>query len=421
MIGKTVQNLVQRLNSRGQSLPGLIVEKIHPTYLGSMLRQLPEGVVFVMGTNGKTTTTKIVTELLQAQGKRVITNATGSNLTRGVVSGVLQNATWQGALPFDLGVFEVDEAYAKKLTAQIQPRWVLALNVSRDQLDRFGEVDTVAKLLGDAMSSAKDGAITNADDPYMSAIGTRLAAEHLPIDYFGAHRSLRRYFPHEKMIVSVRGKSAGPRQRPPRPAPRVELAGFDKQQVAYTVRGKRYKTRLNLVDPHNYLNAAAALALVMRMLPDTPVQAHLSNLAKITPAYGRGEIFRLEDGGIVQLTLVKNPASFFQALASHRKSDCDIMIAINDNYADSRDVSWLWDVDFLPLKGERIITSGQRAADMALRLQYDGISAVKSIPDIDQALRALCGNQRRKIIFATYTAMLHLYDVLTKRRAEALP
>lgn len=418
-VGKTVQRVLQRFDSKGQALPGLIVEKLQPSYLGATLNQLPDGVVFVMGTNGKTTTTKIITELLSAEGKRVITNASGSNLTRGVISGVLQHATWSGALPYDIGVFEVDEAYAKKLLTQIRPRWVLALNVSRDQLDRFGEVDTVAGLLAGTMQAATVGVVTNADDPYLANIGSRLAAEQLTVEYFGAHRSLHKHFPHEKILASVDQGTDRAHKASKRPAPQVELADFRSQHVTYTIDGQKYQARLNLVDPHNYLNAAAALALVRRLLPDTPLNTHLANLAKVTPAFGRGEIFRLPDGALVQLTLVKNPASFFQALASYHSSGCDVMIAINDNYADSRDVSWLWDVDFLPLKGERhIITSGRRAADMALRLQYDDIPAV-SIPDVDEALQAFCRSQKRKVIFATYTAMLHLYEVLKKRSAEA--
>lgn len=418
-IGKTVQRILQRLDNRGQALPGLIVEKLQPSYLGQMLRQLPEGIVFVMGTNGKTTTTKIITELLKAAGKRVITNASGSNLTRGVISGVLEHATWSGKLPYDIGVFEVDEAYARKLLAQIRPRWVLALNVSRDQLDRFGEVDTVAALLGDTMDATTEGVITNADDPYLAAVGNRLAAKQLPVGYFGAHRSLRKHFPHEKMLASVQSTDATD-DSAKRPAPQVELTSFQGREAAYTIDGKKHKTRLNLVDPHNYLNAAAALALARRLLPDVPPATLVANLAKITPAFGRGEIFKLPDGGLVQLTLVKNPASFFQALTSFHANGCDVMIAINDNYADSRDVSWLWDVDFLPLKGERqIITSGKRAADMALRLQYDDIPA-EAIPDLEQALQAFCRSQKRKVIFATYTAMLHLYEVL-KKRAVGIP
>src|SRR5690606_13851162 len=106
VIGKAIQRTVQLFNNRGQSLPGLVVEKLRPAYLSTMLKQLPEGVVFVMGTNGKTTTTKIITELLRAGGKRVITNSTGSNLTRGVISGVLQHSDWSGKLPFDIAVFE---------------------------------------------------------------------------------------------------------------------------------------------------------------------------------------------------------------------------------------------------------------------------------------------------------------------------
>jgi len=421
-IGKTAQRLLQLFKNRGQSLPGLIVEKLWPTYLPTMLEQLPEGIVFVMGTNGKTTTTKIITELLRAQGKRVITNETGSNLTRGVISGVLQHARWDGTLPFDIAVFEVDEAYASKLLAHIKPRWVLALNVSRDQLDRFGEVDAVAQLLGKAMSAAEEGVVTNADDPYLSAIGAELSSQQwLPVEYFGTDHTLHRHFPHEKMIASVDSNHANTHGQRYKAQPKVQLTHFHKQDVAYTVDDQTYQTRLQLVDPHNYLNAAAALALVLQLLPDTPVTKHLDNLAKITPAYGRGQLFKLGDGGTVQLTLVKNPVSFFQALSSYQTSGCDIMIAINDNYADSRDVSWLWDVNFLPLKGKyRIITSGQRAADMALRLQYDDIST-ENIPNIDQALQTVCGRSKRKVIFATYTAMLHLYDVLKKQAAEILP
>jgi UDP-N-acetylmuramyl tripeptide synthase len=414
-IGKTVQQLLQRFNNRGQALPGLIVERLQPSYLGDMLGQLPEGVVFVMGTNGKTTTTKIISELLKAAGKRVITNGSGSNLTRGVISGVLEHATWSGGLPYDIGVFEVDEAYAQKLLLQIRPQWVLALNVTRDQLDRFGEVDTVAGLLEKTMEAATEGVVTNASDPYLADIGNRLAAKQLSVDYFGAHHFLSKHFPHEKMIASVEQTDEADAERP---APQVELTSFQGRKAAYTIDGKQHETQLNLVDPHNYLNAAAALALARRLLPDVPTETLLSNLAKITPAFGRGEIFKLPDGGLVQLTLVKNPASFFQALTSFRSRGCDVMIAINDNYADSRDVSWLWDVDFLPLKGKRhIITSGKRAADMALRLQYDGIPA-EAIPNLEKALQAFCRNENRKVIFATYTAMLHLYDVLKKRAVE---
>ncbi len=408
---------MQRRGSKGQSLPGLIVEKIRPSYLTSMLSQLPEGVVFVMGTNGKTTTTKIITELLRARGKRVITNSTGSNLTRGIISGVLQHATWEGTLPFDLAVFEVDEAYARKLAQQVRPNWVVALNVSRDQLDRFGEVDSVARLLESTIKKAKNGVITNADDPYLAAIGKATSAAGLQTDYFGAHQSLHTHFPTEKTIATVQ-QPDGKSPQPPtaRPEPRVELTDFHKQYVTYVIDGKQYETRLNLVDPHNYLNAAAAVALVSRLLPNTPTHEHLNNLSKVRPAYGRGEIFMLQNGGgAVQLTLVKNPTSFFQALSSHAARDCDVMIAVNDNYADSRDVSWLWDVDFEPLKDkQRVITCGRRAADMALRLHYDGIPA-RSIPDIDEALRVFCRSQNRKVIFATYTAMLYLYETLKQR------
>src|ERR1700761_7651627 len=145
-------------------MPGLVVETLVPGYLGTMLKQLPDGVIIITGTNGKTTTTKMVVEVLRANGKRVLTNPTGSNLTRGIISSVSQQAKRTGKLPFDIAVFELDEAYARQFTDVVRPRYVLGLNASRDQLDRFGEVDTVAKLISETMLSAAHGIITNADD-----------------------------------------------------------------------------------------------------------------------------------------------------------------------------------------------------------------------------------------------------------------
>jgi UDP-N-acetylmuramoylalanine-D-glutamate ligase len=149
-------------------MPGLVVETLVPGYLGVMLGRLPDGIVVVTGTNGKTTTTKMIVELLEANGKKVLTNATGSNLTRGIISTVSQQATPTGRLPFDVAVFELDEAYARQFTDVIRPRYVLGLNASRDQLDRFGEVDTVARLIADTMLSATEGIIVNADDKRLS-------------------------------------------------------------------------------------------------------------------------------------------------------------------------------------------------------------------------------------------------------------
>ncbi len=409
-IGKVIQS-ASRLRGGGQALPGLVVEKLFPTYFAKMLRQLPEGVVVITGTNGKTTTTKMVVELLRAQGKKVVTNPTGSNLTRGIVSSLIKQAGPTGKLPYDLAVFEIDEAYARHFVKQVKPRWVLALNVSRDQLDRFGEVDVVAQLVGIPMRAATVGVVTNANDPRLAAIGSELT---VPVHYIGVAHDLQQYFPTDNELVAIKTKQTLS------PAVlkkiNVELTAFEGSTATYAIDGQSYVTNLQLTGQHNFQNAAGALALVQQLLPDVDPQVLTESLSRVTTAFGRGEIYHMADGSTVQLVLVKNPSSFRQSLASYLQTPQPTMIVINDNYADSRDVSWLWDVDFMSLKNHRIAyTSGSRASDMALRLHYDDIVVDAIEPDINQALAQFCHQPGSKIILATYTAMLHLHDNLTKK------
>lgn len=406
LVGKTVRRAA-RLRSGGEALPGLIVEKLSPGYFADMLAQLPEGVVVITGTNGKTTTTKMVVELLRAKGKKILTNATGSNMTRGIISSLVAQADWRGNLPFDMAVFEIDEAYAKQFVKAVKPRWVLALNVSRDQLDRFGEVDAVAELVGATMRAATEGVVTNANDPRLRSVAAGLDCT---VEYFGVTDTLKQYFPTDDQIVAVEQTATLPQANPHTPA--VELTAFQGQTASYVVAGKTYQTSLQVTGQHNFQNAAAAVALVRQLVPGHDADL-VQALSTVGIAFGRGEIFTMADGSQLQLVLVKNPASFRQTIASYLQADVATMVVINDNYADSRDVSWLWDVDFEPLAGRTIAcTSGSRAADMALRLSYANIPVTKVEADIDAALTRFKQIPGQKIIVATYTAMLHLYDAL---------
>ncbi|HEU5187242.1 MAG TPA: MurT ligase domain-containing protein, partial [Candidatus Saccharimonadales bacterium] len=359
-LGKTVRHLASLRGGGGQALPGLVVERLFPSYLGKMLAQLPEGIVIITGTNGKTTTTKMVVELLQANGKKVMTNPTGSNFTRGIISSLTHQAKLSGRLPFDVGVFELDEAYARQFVLQIKPRWVLALNVMRDQLDRFGELDTAANMIGATMHEALEGIITNNDDARLTAMAEMILHNHNKKGiYFGVHKNLRPFFPVDDELHGV--------SRPaPHHARSVELTAFKDQETAFRFGHGVHAAQLQLSGQHNFQNAAAALALVHELLPKIPPQTLVAQLATVKPAFGRGELFTLKNGATLQLILVKNPAGFRQSLASYLVADHDIMIAINDNYADGRDTSWLWDVPFDSLKNKPIaLTSGTRAADMA--------------------------------------------------------
>jgi UDP-N-acetylmuramyl pentapeptide synthase len=204
LLGKSIRAGLSFRPHGGHALPGLVVERLLPGYTGSMLEQLPDGVVFVTGTNGKTTTTKVLTEILQAKGKRVLTNPTGSNMVRGIASSLAQSSSISGRLDYDIAVLEVDEASVKPLVARTKPRWVLALNVSRDQLDRFGEVDTIARHIRIAMEAATEGIVTNAADPHLTKHAQEVhEKKHLELKYFGFPPSLKKYFPSDYELAAV--------------------------------------------------------------------------------------------------------------------------------------------------------------------------------------------------------------------------
>jgi UDP-N-acetylmuramyl tripeptide synthase len=411
ILGKTVKAGLRFRRSGGQALPGLIVEKLFPNYIGAMLNRLPEGVVVITGTNGKTTTTKMVVHLLKANGKRVLTNSTGSNLTRGIASSISQHAKVTGKLPYDIAVLEIDEATARRLVSQVKPRWLLALNVSRDQLDRFGEVDVVASYIKSAMD-ASVGVVSNARDPHL--LGLARTLKDKDISYFGFTDHLKEYFPSDYELAAVK-TAVKSRENLVNTEVDVELADFRENSVKYTIGGKKYAAALKVSGQHNYLNGAAALAIAKKLLPQAADKELVGQLADVSLAFGRGEKYKLKSGAVIELVLVKNPASFTQALASYGGSKSSLMIAINDNIADGRDVSWLWDVSFGPLADAKVaVTSGSRAADMALRLSYDDITAQEIEPDLTKALDILSQKNGGKVILATYTAMMQLYAKLSK-------
>jgi UDP-N-acetylmuramyl tripeptide synthase len=416
LVGKSVRLGLSFRPNGGHALPGLVIEKIFPGYVAAMLKKLPGGVVVITGTNGKTTTTKIVTQILRANGKKVITNSTGSNLVRGIASSLSRHASISGKLTYHIAVLEVDEATARALVAQVRPRWVVALNVSRDQLDRFGEVDTIAGYIGAAMQQASEGIITNSREPSLLDQAQAATKQNsIKLRLFGASKLLAKFFPTDYELAAV-NHSVKDREKHNLTEVAVELADFSENHVKYKIDARPYQAKLKLSGQHNYLNGAAALALCRELLPDAPAQSLVDDLSMVRLAFGRGEKYKMKNGAEIELVLVKNPASFTQALSSYSKRDTNLMIAINDNIADGRDVSWLWDVNFLPLSGqEACITSGRRAADIALRLSYDDIKTKNIEPKLPIALKMLSQQTGEKVILATYTAMLPLYDMLSSQ------
>ncbi|HET7630289.1 MAG TPA: MurT ligase domain-containing protein [Candidatus Saccharimonadales bacterium] len=415
-----------RLRGGGSALPGLVIEKLHPDFLKHSLTSLPRGVVVVTGTNGKTTTTKMVAQLLTAQGLRVFTNPTGSNFTRGVAAALLDQVDPEtGRLDADIAVLELDEAHAVHFIHQVKPKYSLILNVLRDQLDRFGEIDHTAKLLAKVVESTESGVVLNREDPLVLKLKGNVA-DNVKLQYFGLNPDLKDQFPSDQ---SMRGnyQSETPDKLPPLHRKDTILDSLDGHRVVFAFGSKPQPTvTLKLDGLYNVLNAAAALGLVRLILGDETDDAKLlSELTEVKPAFGRGEAVELNDGKL-EIVLVKNPSGFRLSLKSYRDSPAATMICVNDNYADGRDMSWLWDVDFDqfadPDKVGVMTVGGIRAYDMALRLQYDGVLVGHVETDLAKALRQfLTDTTGPRRIYTTYTAMLELRRILAKsHKLEAI-
>ncbi|GAA1788142.1 MAG: MurT ligase domain-containing protein [Actinobacteria bacterium] len=416
--GKLTRAVAKRRGG-GSALPGLVAEKVDPKILGHALGGLPGGIVVVSGTNGKTTTTRMLVALLRAHGLSVFTNPTGSNFTRGVISALLGEVGLRGRPVADVAVLELDEAHALKFADAVTPTHALLLNVARDQLDRFAEIDHTAKLLAQLAARTSKGVVMNRDDSFVarSAEGVKTG---VTIDYFGVDDSIAHRLP-ELMEQDTRVDDEY--VVPPAGADDILLRPVDERSLEI------------LVGPHGaggivgpvelkqrglaaMINATAATAMARRLLGSRFDAATAANaLATVTAPFGRGEVIDA-DGAPLELVLVKNPAGFTVALSTYGSTPVRTMIAINDNYADGRDVSWLYDVSFESLREVGVsLTSGVRAYDMALRLQYDEVPVADVEPDLESALdrflRERDGQPAR--IFCTYTAMMTLRRRLAER------
>ena len=409
LVGKLVRQASRLRGGSGSALPGLVVEKIDSGYMRRVLSQLPHGVVLVSGTNGKTTTTKMIVELLEGQGLTVFTNRTGSNFTRGVAAALLGDVTTGGTLRADIAVLELDEAHAVHFVKAVQPQYALLLNVMRDQLDRFGEIDYTAKLLQTIAEHTTEGVILNREDPRIRAIAATTGAKN--VSYFGLDTALRPHFPADD---DMRGGMAPASELPHTD---VLLTSFEESNATFALDGATHFVPLAVRGAYNIFNAAAALATVRQVLGDEcDTEKLLTSLSNVQPAFGRGE--RLTVGGQpLDLVLVKNPSGFRLGLSSFNPKTYATMIVINDNYADGRDMSWLWDVEFESLKENGVaMVSGIRAYDMTLRLEYDTVPVEKTEPSLPAALRAFIAAypDQPKRIYCTYTAMLALRRELAK-------
>jgi len=450
--GKGTRWLLRRSGRGGTSLPGLVAERIHPGLAGELAQHIPNGSLLITGTNGKTTSTRMIVAALRGAGLAPITNREGSNMMRGITTVLLAEASWRGRLPASgklIGIFEVDEGHLPAVIDGLAPRMILITNLFRDQLDRYFEVDFVASLWATALQRlpASTTLILNADDPLVAYLGESVSN---PVLYYGLedvrwgrsrlqHSADSRrcprcmsdlqyslsFYAHLGHYACV---SCGWRRPTPRlSAWHVEVAGLDGSTIKLQTPWGPQTLEVPLPGIFNAYNAiaAAATSYSLGVGPDVVKEA----VGSVTGAFGRLERFDV-DGRRVLLALVKNPSSFDQVteILLRNRSTLRLVVALNDNTQDSRDVSWIWDVALEQLCGrlEWVIASGHRAADLAVRLKYagvlegpsDGPPTLSTIPSlkaaVNEGLRRTPPGEELTII-ATYTAMWALREGFVRR------
>jgi len=388
---KGIYKLMRIRGSHGAALPGLVAEKINPGLI-KKLTKLPEGIIVVSGTNGKTTTTHLLAKSLQQMGKKVFTNHSGSNMTRGILASIVRFSDMRGALNYDIAVLEVDEAYAAKLAPLMKPRAAILTNVLRDQLDRFGEIDHTARLLSRLAECCSEIVVYSASDSRLRAIPDALKSARA-VSY-GFNKQLVAHFPDDDSLYSTDKRDL------PDKLDYALLSADESTCEIVSKSGTRKLDRSRLPGWHNVLNLTAVYALLSELYG--PQEAQL--FEGLRPPYGRGEIITIGDTQLT-LQLVKNPSGFRTAMEV--EPDSPALIIINDNIADGRDVSWLWDVDVDAFSGRKsVATSGSRAYDMAVRLHYSDIEPLFVETDIKLALERFISENKSGVVFLTYTAML---------------
>lgn len=429
--GRAAGALSRRLHlGGGTSIAGVVAQRLYPDIVGHLSTQLRYGSVLVTGTNGKTTTSGFIAAILSDAGLRVWRNREGSNLMRGVAGALVIRAQPNGSLRRSgqaISVFEVDEAVVPQFVESVPPRVAVFNNLFRDQLDRYGEVDSVSARWQQAIRMLPDSSILvlNADDPSVAILGESFSGlvVHFGIDDpaldFGdaseRHQTIdTRICPHcgadynyTTRFYSHIGHYSCPQCGHTRPQPQVRAVkvlngGLERLRVEVETPEQRGEIVIPLAGLYNVYNALAAIAVTQALqIAWSPI---VSGIEQFKPVFGRGERVQV-DGRTVRLLLAKNPTGFNEVLRTLFSDDTprNVLFILNDNIADGRDISWIWDVDFERVVGHTstLTVAGIRALDMALRLKYAGAAqedmVVVTPAPLRAATRSLDTKERRKL------------------------
>ncbi len=425
----------------GTSLPGKVLMRLEPHAIAELSTRLDRGSALVSATNGKTTTAAMIASILERTGVSLVHNRAGANMAGGIASTLLAATLPGGRIDGEMGLFEVDEFWLDRVTPELAPRAILLSNLFRDQLDRYGELETIADRWASVVASLPPAArlVLNADDPLIADLGRG----HAGVSYFGVqddsvalpemqHASDSKHcrrcgaaYSYETIYLGHLGRYRCPRCGQQRPVPsiaaeRIEFRGT--RSAGFTLRTPDLTAEIELPLPglYNVYNALGAAALCVRLgvsVPDV-----VTGLKAVTAVFGRAERVMV---ACVELSilLVKNPAGANEILRTLalEPGDLDVLAILNDRTADGRDVSWVWDADFeiLASRVRHITCAGTRAAELALRFKYAGVAAERLVvvPSLARALDEAVAQTPSGRLFAlpTYTALLELRDELARR------
>jgi UDP-N-acetylmuramyl tripeptide synthase len=419
----------------GTTLPGKLLWNVDPGAVDALAARLPQGVVIISATNGKTTTSAMAARIL-APRRRLAWNNSGANLASGITSSLLSSGE------ADLGLLEVDEFALPEVARRVRPRVVSLGNLFRDQLDRYGELEHIAERWREAISAlpVSTTLVVNADDPLVADLAEgRDGALRFGVDDPRVARPGLQHAADSKFCVrcgapyaydaayvghlgDYRCDACG-HARPPLDvaAQSIELDGLDASSFDLVTPSGTRHVRLPLPGLYNVYNALAAAAVSIAV--GTPMDEVVTGLTGFSAAFGRFERITAGDRRILML-LIKNPAGANEAIRTLEEGGAPpiLVVALNDAIADGRDVSWIWDVDFEPLleRAERIVATGDRAAELALRFTYAGFPAdrLDVVPSLEEALDLgleLVPPGAELGVLPTYTAMLCLRAVAVER------
>ena len=422
----------------GTSLPGKVLTRVEPHAIGRLASRLDRGSVVISATNGKTTSAAMVASILERTGARLVHNRAGANMAGGVASALAAAARRGGrALTGDLGLFEVDEFWLGPVVEELEPRAMLLGNLFRDQLDRYGELETIADRWAAVVAKTPAALVLNADDPLVADLGRHKGATYFGVEdpslalaelqHASDSKHCRRCghaYAYETVYLAHLGVYRCPNCGQERPAPSVTATDVTLDGIraaAFTLQDRRVE--LPLPGLYNVYNALGAAALTLTL--GVPLDDVVAGLQAVAPAFGRAETLDL-NGRPTSILLIKNPAGANEVLRTLalEGGGLELLGVLNDRTADGRDVSWVWDADWELLAPHigRMTCSGTRAAELALRLKYAGLPTARLtvVDDLETGLdTALRGNGPLYVV-PTYTALLELRELLTRRgQAEA--